>query len=292
MPRLAGNDPGYRWELSPETLEWVLIDKNTGEATQWRFDQSPVLSLDSVTTILKETLGKPAGAMSWWGYRVALNGVADSLQADPDAIIDAADASALEGLLKERGISPNMSLDSASSRGTNAHTVLEVLADGNPQYAEELAAEEVDTAGTQYGYGVIAWWDTMIAPHIANGEILEVVSERPVWSLRLGYAGTLDLAIHWRDWDWEVTDLKTHKPAAGFTKPGQGCAYISDVIQIGAYRRAWEELGLGKTTRQRVVIARENGKWLEDAREVEPGIFDHLLQVYRMKQTFERGGEQ
>ncbi len=282
--RVAGNNPGYRFALMRHNLE----HGGKWEPTEHGFD------LPSVTTIIKSTLGVPAGAMSWYGFRLGMAGVADLLSL-PDAAaeaLDHAEAEYLEGMLKQRGVSPNLSLSSASDRGQAAHHVLELLAEGCGPEARHAADADESEFGTKYGQAVLDWWAAQnFEPQKEAGDIYSIVSERPVWSLKHQYSGTLDLAIHWEpqvigvdDGVWEILDLKTHKPASGFTKPGQGAAYISDIIQIRAYREAWEEMGYGKTIGQRVVIARENGKWLEDRREAPLSLFLALRQAYELLQ--------
>ena len=288
MPRLAGNNPGYRFTMMKHNYE----HGGKYEPTDYYFE------MPSVTTIIKDTLGIPASAMSWYGFRLGLGGIADVLS-DPEAAVEAMDNASpeyLEGMLKAREVSPNVSLGKAGERGNAAHYVLECLADGKRDEAESKAADETRYDDTRYGEAVIGWWDSRdgFADH-------DVVSERPVWSLQHNYSGTLDLAVRrnvsedapaidkmFQD-PWGIWDLKTHKPASGFTKPGFGPAYISDLIQIAAYAGAWEEMAIGPAIPGGIVIARETGKWLEDTRWVDVELFHKLCEVYAAKKEFEGG---
>jgi hypothetical protein len=287
MARIAGDSPGYTF---------TMMRNSTVEGVQVREPTDYSFVLPSVTTIIKDTLGIPAGAMSWYGFRLGLGGIADVLS-DPEATVEAvsnATPEYLEAMLKQRDVNPNVSLSKAGDRGNAAHYVLECLAEGRREEAVNRAYDETKYDETKYGNAVIDWWDSHdgFAGH-------DIVSERPVWSLSKGYCGTLDLAVrkqgldpdHFWENPWEVWDLKTHKPASGFTKSGFGPAYISDLIQIDAYASAWNEMNMGQgyASSGGIVIARENGKFLEDTRYVEDGLFDHLIEVFRAKHSFEKG---
>jgi len=289
MGRIAGSNPGYRFHMMRSTEDGF-------EETEYGFD------LPSVTTILKETCGPPPSAMSYYGMRIGLGGMADLLS-DPEATVEAvsnASPEYLEEMLKQRGVTPRTALSKAGDRGNAAHYVLECLAEGRREEAVSRSDDETKYEETKYGEAVIAWWDS----HDGFKDH-DIVSERPVWSLAKGYCGTLDLAVRRPvtdridklfGSDWEIWDLKTHKPASGFTKPGFGPAYISDLIEIDAYADAWNEMDLGWFAKENsyasakgIVIARETGKFLEDTRYVEDGLFDHLINVYQAKKHFEEG---
>jgi hypothetical protein len=206
----------------------------------------------------------------------------------------------LEAALKERGVSPNLSRDAAGSRGSKAHEVLECLADDARMSARMFADEETKEFGTSYGAAAIAFWDEAVQPFVDSGEILQVRSEVPVWSLKHRYCGTLDLAIEWAEQTlgdsrlpqgWEILDAKTHKPAKGFTLDGKGAGFISDAVQCRAYRMAWEEMGLGPTIGQRTIVLRETGKWLEDKREVSEEFVVFLRRLYDQRLSFEEGSK-
>lgn len=282
MTRIAGNNSGYRFRLV----------RHDGSVTENGFD------LPSVTTIIGDTLAKAPGAMSWYGYRIGMKGVHEALLDDPQPIIDAETPELLEKALKERGVSPNLSLEKAGSRGSAAHDVLELIANGERERAVDLADQETGVHGTEYGLAAVSWWDEMVQPFIESGEILQVRSEMPVWSLINRYCGTLDLAIEWDTTDvgdhiikrgWEILDAKTHKPARGFTLPGKGAGYISDAVQCRAYRMAFEEMGLGRTWGQRTIVLRENGQYLEDKREVSEDFVLDLRRLYDERNDFEGG---
>jgi hypothetical protein len=292
MGRIAGDAPGYTFRLCRVKGDGAIVT-----ATRYGFE------MPSVSTFIGEVMGKPAGAMSWWGFRIGLKGVAELLERDVTALIDAGnDPEALEAVLKEAGINPNMKLEEAGDRGDAAHTVLEKLAAGDHAAASSLAAQETLEQGTEYGQAVIEFWNDEIQPEIDAGAITQVLSEVPVWSIKHWYAGTFDLALLWSSEGdlsenvkdgWEILDLKTHKPASGFTKPGFGPAYVSDVTQIRAYRMAFEELGAAETIGQRVIVARDKAyrgvRYLQDAREVSARFVELIREAYDHKTTFEKG---
>lgn len=282
MGRIAGDSTGYRFALIRETTSGDVITPHGFE-------------LPSVTTFIGEMLAKPPSAMAWWGFRVGLKAIAEA----PDVIVDANTQEELEAALKERGVSPNLSRDAAGSRGSAAHEVLEQLAADNFQNAMDLAGVETAEFGTQYGLAAISWWGEEVQPFVDSGEILEVLSEVPVWSLKHQYCGTFDLAFRWAadsefyedmlPEGWEILDAKTHKPAKGFTLDGKGAGYISDAVQCRAYRMAFEEMGLGRTIGQRTVVLRETGKWLTDKREVSEDFVKFLRTLYDERMRFEKG---
>lgn len=274
MPRLAGDDPGYRFRV---------VSGSGPDITEYGF------VLPSVTEILNETLGKPSGAMAHWGYYLALNGMVEALGEDPVTYL-AFTADEWKQELKDRGVAPTRVRDKAAVRGQAAHDVMEAVGLGDLGQATQLAEMEIEHEQTRYGQAVLRWWEDR------RDDVIIAATERPVWSLDHGYAGTLDLVLDWSDEAngdyFEVADLKTHKPASGFTIEGKGAAYIGDVIQCAAYRQAWEEMNMGKIHGQRVIVARENGEYLEDTREVDARVFNALVEVYHAKARFEmRGGE-
>lgn len=267
MPRVAGDNPDYTFRLCQTGAGGEVI-----RVTNDGFD------LASVTTIISEVLAKPPQAMAWWGYRIAMKGIAGLV--GTDALAQASTPEEVEAVVRSTGYDPNATLDDTRDRGSFAHEVLEFLAEGHRGWAEDCAIYEETWMGVKYCWAVIDWWDKQeLGPPWA--------SERRVWSLRHGYAGSLDLAVSHGDFGNEIIDLKTHKPASGFTKPGFGPAYISDLVQVRAYRIAWEEMGFGPTVGNRILIARENGKWLEDRREVPAELWFNILEAYRLKVAFE-----
>lgn len=305
MGRIAGDDPGYTFrlcrsmELEDDSPAAILAGGKKARVwtpTDHGFD------MVSVSTFLGDVMGKPASAMSWWGFRIGLTAIAEALVDDVAGVVAAEnDPEALEAFLKARGINPNMRLEEAGDRGSEAHTVLELLVAGDRGAAELKANFEEAEFGTRYGWAVIEWWDAQIAPFLESGQILQVLSEVPVWYLghgwELRWAGTFDLAIEWYlsqpEQGWEICDLKTHKPASGFTKEGRGPAYISDVAQIRAYRMGFEWMGLGRTIGQRTIVARDRAykkvSWLEDYREVPESFVLRIREAFNDKFEFEKG---
>jgi hypothetical protein len=315
--RIAGDSPGYSYRL-------CRMIGPVAKPTSHGF------TLPSSTEVIGEVLAKPPSAMAWWGYRIGLKALSQALLEDGDEVLQHADTPEdLEEYLKGRGVSPNMSLDSAGDRGNRAHLVVECLAenwapmgtrdDGNSvtlrDWAEAFAMDEEFTEGTRYGWAGIEWWDAQIQPYIDSGAITNVLSEVPVESLEDLFSGTFDLAVEWSIWNgfpmetpvWEVIDAKTHKPANGFSKPGKGPGYISDAVQMKSYRKAVEEMAArpeifrspfppgAKTVGQRAVILRDRAykgrSWLEDYRDVPYELFRMLRRAYDIRKEFEKGDE-
>lgn len=252
MPRLAGDEPGYRFSMMRKGPGGSLT------ASPFGFE------LTSVTTILSEVIPKPFAAGAWHGYRLALEAVKGrDLRHIPD----------LEAKLSSEGRNPNQYLDSTRDRGFIAHDVLELFCAGEDEMAFGVCIVETELYGTSYGMAVASWWSQQV---VSSAWKKKVLSERPVWSLSKLYAGTADIIVP----GVEILDLKTHKPARGFTLEGQGPAYLSDLIQVRAYRMAWEEMGNKPVKGNRIVIARSNGKFLEDTREVPEELWLKALEMY------------
>ena len=86
------------------------------------------------------------------------------------------------------------------------------------------------------------WWQT-------EALTLEPIeTERRVASLRLAYAGTLDVRFRNRFTGWtEIVDFKTSKPLT--SKPSKACYKL----QLGAYGLALDEMGEELPARARIV---------------------------------------
>lgn len=249
MSRFAGDTPEYEFRMMRKGIGGSLTASPFG------------FSLTSVTTIIGETIPKPFAAGAWHGYRLAI----EALQGrDLRGIAD------VETQLKTEGKNPNQRLADDAARGHIAHDVLEMLANGDEECALGAAEVERELFGVMYSYATVSWWNTVAGK--------KYLPERPVWSIRDGYAGTADLILPGK----EIVDLKTHKPAAGFTKEGFGPAYLSDLVQVRAYRSAWEQMGNGSIPANRIVIVRPNGKFLEDFREVPEELWDKCLEMYKL----------
>lgn len=300
MGRIAGDSDTYEFRLCKVSDKGVY-------PTEYGF------SMPSTSTHQKAVLGIPASAMAWTGFKLAIAGIVESVAEDPSRLAEALeDAALLQNFLKDRGVSPNMSLESAGKRGTAAHDIAELMAQGKVAEAYEAAALEAEDAGTSYGYAAISFWVNEVQPYVESGEILKVLYEVPVFSLRHWTCGTFDLALLWAEAEvgdkvlpqgWEVIDYKTHKPASGFTLDGKGAGYDSDAAQVREYRSsleemaalnkwltpAYQEMELGPTIGQRTIVLRESGKYLEDKREV-PEMFPVALRgLYDERQAFAKG---
>jgi hypothetical protein len=253
LPRIAGDNPGYQFRMMRNGLGGKLT------ATPYGFE------LPSVTTIISATIAKPFSAGAWYGYRMGLEAVTEEYRGRSLP----ANAEMLEKRLSESGRNPNQQLDVSRNRGFSAHDVLELLANGDEERANEVARSEESTSSTAYGRAVLKWW-------AEKGKGVKWKAEQPVYSLKHGYAGTADLISA-----TEVVDLKTHKPMVGFTKDGKGPAYLSDLIQLRAYRLAWSEMGNPAPQGNRIVIARPNGNYLEDYREVPESLWLQCIEMYK-----------
>lgn len=284
------------------------------------------INLPSVTHIgkyLKDELG--FGGMAYWGMKIGvLATLITQSVIKPDHITELDDPY-LEGFYeeaKETGWHPNNVRDAAGESGTGAHELLEhaalgdimverkgeeIWVTGAPEvlapirYPEKKKStqrkkwiEEKRTRMKCRGKGHAAgeWWlDNEDKHNLVFPELL-------VYSLRYGYAGTMDFArslgvegieypgVEIRPTGMpvlEIVDYKSHKPSQGMRKDGsypegKGPAYLDDLLQVQAYGNAVREMGIGVPMAWRIVLLQpkpdDNGQWYyEDTRTVPFELF-------------------
>jgi len=281
MARAAGSSHAYTFKL-----------KGTRKGDEYTLD------FPSVTHVLKsvaDSLG--FGAMAWWGYKIGIRALNPELDDD--------DIGELYEAAKQTDWTPNKVRDEAGERGTGTHDLLEAIARD-----EVIASREGDLfivsgptetladllglegkekkgflkAGTEafepvgYQEAGVRWWLDQTDQEIS-------FAERPVWSVRHGFGGTLDLAREVDNISFEIVDYKTHKPAPGARKDGtyrdgEGPAYIDDLLQLAGYRQCVEELGFGRVTGTRVVLLGPDGFYYEDTRTVPAQAFLNMKAVH------------
>lgn len=255
MPRAAGNAGHYTFRLVNEDGRQV----------------KPFVELQfpSVTTIIKRVLGGGEGLLQWY-YRMGLVGVAawtnghrSAGVAEADDVVDVlTDPEWIAEELDRNRLTPRDVRDAAADRGTEAHSFFEAAAKlGGPKRAPQ----------TPYEKAICDWWE-------ANDFHVEA-AEASLVSVQHRFAGTCDL-IYWVGDELRLLDLKTR--SATYRK-----ALDSDLIQVAAYKLAWEEMTGMPITRTGILMAREDGKAVFDDREVSPDLFLKVKEVYEMLQ----GGE-
>jgi len=281
--RIAGNAKHYTFAL-------VRVRDDGMEATDFTF------GLPSVSDILDTVLGKPAGAMSHWGYNLAIDGMRDLAHV---ADVTELSVEEIKTRLKEGKYSPNQVRDRGGDKGTNAHKGMQLLAAGFIPQLDTADGDTLDFLETDYvegeglvytgefvtiaddGYvrGVIEWF----AREMEGWRI--VACEIPVWSFRVGFSGTLDFARERMDDGFlEIVDLKTHKPATQSFP-----AYNHDVFQLRFYRIGWEEVPhtQGIPDGNRVLVVDAQGRYFTDQREVPAAAAEAMVPVYYGLQAFE-----
>lgn len=283
MPRAAGTSHVYEYKLKGR-------------------DVGPKLpSVTHILKFLKEQLG--LGGYAYWGMKI---GVVATLMDQGIAKFDALDDPDIEPFYeaaKETGWHPNAIRDDAAEAGTAAHEVLELAAKGevliddidgevwvvgDPAVLAPLRyPESVKTQLRQKwigenrnkmrarGKGLAAarWWLDNEDKHGLT------YPEQPVYSVRYGYAGTMDFARNlFEETEFEIVDYKSHKPSQGMRKDGsyaedKGPAYLDDLVQVQAYGQAFYEMGLGLPNAYRIVLLQPDGTYFEDTREVPFDLF-------------------
>jgi hypothetical protein len=284
MPRAAGSSHIYEYKLKGR-------------------DVGPKIpSVTHIIKFLKDELG--FGAMSWWGYKI---GIVASLVDQGVRTFEALDDPEIEAYYETAKLTnwtPNTVRDEAGESGTGAHELLEkvaldevkvidqedkgIWAFGPPEllapirYPQEKKApqrkqwiEEGRDKMTCRGKGLAAarWWLDNEDKHGL------IYPEAPLYSVRYGYAGTMDFARSlFEESEFEIIDYKSHKPAAGIHKDGtyaegKGPAYLDDLMQVQAYGQAFYEMGYGLPVRYRIVLLQPDGTYHEDTRTVPFDLF-------------------
>lgn len=192
-----------------------------------------VIELPSVTTIIHGVLGRPMTPMAYWGFKLGVKAVVEALGDEALASADEIYAAAKEG-----AYAPNLVRDDAGRRGQQAHDTFEKLLLGKKPRIESNYDEAVVAAVEADDYGFFK-------------SKKKLWIERPVVSLREGFAGRPDLVIFDKsDKNW-ILDLKTHEPPARW----------EDFLQLSAYALAVEEM-TGKTINRVIVLfAKEDGTY-------------------------------
>lgn len=200
-------------------------DGNTVEGSE--------IKLPSVTTILS-ILNKPG--LDWWGWNLGMKGTLEFLQRE--LTIEDLDVHGLrEGLMKEK-LAPNHELKRSGQRGTRIHGVFEAWVK-NDGWLPEIEDDNPD-----------AGYFHALCDYLKEEQPEIVETEQPVWSLRHGYAGTLDAVTKSSD----VLDLKTQNNIDTHGKVKPLVAYDNYHLQVEAYAHAREEMGVPINNRAIVVL--------------------------------------
>lgn len=265
MARAAGSRGFYTFVLKDMTTE--------------RYRRDVTIRLPSVTTIIGATLAKPF--LVQWAYghtRDVIVGLATMIREGTlevedflDTFDDEQDA---KDWFKENRLTPDDVKFDAAERGTAAHDFLEHLAKtfqkAGTGAAHELATKQwhkpwtPDTDGA-YLHAVAGWW-------MARQPVVEE-TETVLYSLKHGYAGTVDL-IWWDDKGQLLcTDLKSRRAGLGI--------YDSDDIQTGAYAIAYNEFHDKHIDERSVLLVHDDGSFTEEESTIDSGTFLVVLSLYK-----------
>jgi len=218
--------------------------------------------LPSVTYILGTVLGAGDALLDWY-YSKGLEGVSALANHFGDEFTPVAQlVEELREELNKQKLSPYHRKHERAAEGTAAHAYFEKL-------AQDYTAGDDFTTATGFEFAIASWW-ALTKPQVEQ-------AERVMWSLRHGFAGTVDLV--WWDSDGllNITDLKTRKV-------GSDQAYEKDLLQVDAYDLANEEMTGMRASKTGILIARDDGTYVYDQRRVPRGSFLKVLEVYRTLQ--------
>lgn len=263
MGKASGEQPGYR--------RFVLVD-HEGKPTPVGFD------LPRVSTILKSVLSAGMGGMAFWGFRLGIASQHPRLA--PERIEE------LYEQAKRGAWNPNRQRDVSGDRGVSAHGYLESLCRAAAAEARGQADGVLSTVpapSNGYEEGVLNWFRDR---GLVDDPSRVLGSEVDVWHLQRGYVGKFDALLrtdHQAQVDLEITDLKTHKPARDHENVG-GPAYETDLLQLAAYEGAIVEMTPPQERPSHldhcVVLAADDGSYVEDRRWISPEIFYEVVDVY------------
>jgi hypothetical protein len=213
----------------------------------------PTIYLPRVTTIIGQTLAKPE--LTEWYYRTTIEGVEILHDNFPEAF----EQFALEELLEANRLRPHDLRDERADEGTETHEYLATLA----RWTSEIIWP---AAGDGYQEAVLDWWESQRKDVVASEAIL--------LSLKHGFAGSCDLVCDLGNTPRVIVDLKTRR--AG------GQAYVSDHLQLAAYRIAWNEMHPDQPCNPTsvVLLAFDDGTWRMVESKVPERTFLSLLDVW------------
>ncbi len=244
------------------------------DATHYTFvaEDDPDLKIEfpRVTHIIGSTLAAP-GLLRWY-FDQTVDAVSGLLPWAGDQASTLEDPDVLREWLQRNRMRPMDVAEDASLRGRAVHAYFQArLLGDDPRQADvaaELAVEpaHLDKSVEKWYSGVEGWL-------AANPTIRPVFTERRVWSLRYGYAGTLDLLYARGDYHRTLLDLKSRKAGAA--------SYASDDVQLTAYDLAVEEsLGI-RASRKTVLVVRGDGSFDEYPSAVSRQVWLDCLSLYK-----------
>jgi hypothetical protein len=212
----------------------------------------PTIYLPRVTTIIGQTLAKPE--LTEWYYRTTIEGVEILHDNFPKAF----EQFALEELLEANRLRPHDLRDERADEGTATHEFL----------AQIVGSEYLELPEEAPGY------DRAVADWVNHTRLNVIASEATLLSLKHGFAGSCDLVCDLGYTPRVIVDLKTRR--AG------GQAYISDHLQLAAYRIAWNEMHPDQLCNPTsvVLLAFDDGTWRMVESKVPERTFLSLLDVY------------
>lgn len=229
------------------------------------------VSLPGVTHIIRTAMKGSAGGMGYWGYKLGIGSQHPKEAVDWDGGFNTAAelAPKVEARYKRAlgsRFAPHAQKESAGSRGTDAHGVLDGLAKGEWEVyvrGDDWYITSSSTPLEGYELAGARWW---VFEHLEK-KWETVASELKVMSLPHGYGGTLDL-LRKNGLNHEIVDYKTHKPVVD-----DGPSYPDDRVQNSGYEQCLWDTVKHQGFDHRIVLLAADGTYLEDDRWTDPEVF-------------------
>jgi hypothetical protein len=247
-------------------MSWTIEQVTDGRGRRYviRNEQGEKQTLPSVTTILGAL---PKNGLDWWGFKLGCAAMLDLAESGLGLDVEAAYA-----LAKATDHAPHKALKKAGGRGTDVHTVAEVLLrDGT---LDELPAST--SADEGFVDALVKWHDEH---DVASWQMLAV--EALLFSQTYGYAGQSDFIARRPDGVVVVGDFKTSKGV-----------YLSHHLQAAAYEQAAREMGLvsdDEPVERHVVRLASDGEFeVQHHPTVSVEDFLCVLEVHKVLKTKER----
>lgn len=205
------------------------------------------------------------GAASGWGAKMTREGIAALAAADPEDTGWLLSPDSIYDALRDNRLRHTDKRDGAATRGTNVHDVVlaSLAKTGTVPDLPNLSEEE-----RGYARGLLGWW--------LDRDPVGVESELVVADLVNGTAGRLDLICE-IDGERTLVDLKTGKALR-----------TSAHVQAQGYAHMLEASGFEPVEAILLVLAREDGSWLECPCAASREDWLNAVAVYRAAKAIDR----
>lgn len=248
------------YEPDPRHRYYGEVKENKRATGGYSYVQSS--SLPGASTVAK-SIDPNADPLMYWAAKLDQTGIAQLAREtmDSDGGLDwLRSQGAIDGALRDAGLTWTDVRDAAATRGTNVHRdiFLALATETRPPSLSKLSPEE-----RAYGQAAMRWWrDRRPTPLFA---------EQATMHSEQGYAGRFDLLCE-LDSERVLVDLKTREKG----KPRKG-----DHVQLRGYEMANIACGIGASDKQLALLLLPDGSYREVWCVADDATFICALYAYR-----------